>query len=419
MSSGIALGGVLAAQEQDQVSRMNQQKQDLELRKLGLSEEQNKQEQRKQQVTFIDQTATKALETIKATRAQFLQREGANPQDENLNQNMAALWLPVQSMITKAAQAGFPVNPDLYQQELMNILQGLSPGEQAAFEGRQTVNQAQGLADAAGVDVNEILQGQNVLPKPSDIEQRAQAAGFTPDTPEYQNFIRDATLKPNVSITNQAASLADAEKIRASSDVAKSQLTKYSDSADTAQREDISLDFIDRISDGVRQGSFEDAKIALTEFAAGLGLSEVFNIDNYKLGQAQGFKTAINDLVLTKAEKLSGTMSDKDIVFLKDSTVKLTNTSEGNALLIDFMKRANGRAMLRAEEAEEYFGERGNLIGFRKQWRKFAEGTPLYNDDDKASIEASTKGQKLEVQVDANGAPVWEFVNGKLVQVEQ
>lgn len=36
--------------------------------------------------------------------------------------------------------------------------------------------------------------------KPSDIERRAKAAGLVPGTPEYQQFIRDATLKPQVEV---------------------------------------------------------------------------------------------------------------------------------------------------------------------------------------------------------------------------
>lgn len=79
---------------------------------------------------------------------------------------------------------------------------------------------------------------------------------------------------------------------------------------------------------------------------------------------------------------MPGSLSDSDREFLRSMAPNLSNTTEGNRLIIDYSKKVTERQLEMAQRAEEYVKEHGDFRGFRKEWDAYAKEHPLFTKKD-------------------------------------
>ena len=154
-------------------------------------------------------------------------------------------------------------------------------------------------------------------------------------------------------------------------------------------------------------------------------MQELVNLDNIKTGFAGNLRTTVASLAkefgvdtniqnLTAAEALNavsgsivldglanfkGAISDGERAFLVSITPGLTNTIEGNKLLIQIGKRTNDLGITLAGEAEKWVQENGGLSKKNAQgqsWQQFKaafhKANPVLNKELKGQIQSlSTK----------------------------
>ena len=112
-----------------------------------------------------------------------------------------------------------------------------------------------------------------------------------------------------------------------------------------------------------------------------LGLDIGENLDAKETARALGNQLALQLRNPSSGAGMPGAMSDKDREFLVSSVPGLTKLPDGNARLIDFMKRIEQRNIDVARLAQEYDERNGQIDnGFFKELGEWADANPLFPD---------------------------------------
>ena len=142
---------------------------------------------------------------------------------------------------------------------------------------------------------------------------------------------------------------------------------------------------------GLDTGSLAPEKLAAQKFLGGLGINTNIFGSKEQVAKAEAALTIVNQMALKLRNPESGlgmpgAMSDKDLAFLKQSTVGLETTEPGRNLIIDLTRRAASRRMEIARMADEFYYQNDNSFKgwpqFLKQWR---DANPLFSDADIAA----------------------------------
>lgn len=113
------------------------------------------------------------------------------------------------------------------------------------------------------------------------------------------------------------------------------------------------------------------------------GLKTLFGADVEGVGPAELASRVGGEMALALKENLPGPMSDGDRRFLLELPPGLTNSREGNMLLVEYHQRMARREMEVAELAREYESAVGRLdVGFDDVLADFAEQNPIFSEDD-------------------------------------
>jgi hypothetical protein len=160
-------------------------------------------------------------------------------------------------------------------------------------------------------------------------------------------------------------------------------------SADTARSTLDSISNIERNLEGYGTGKLTPATTQIAAWAKPFGIE----IDP-KLSNKEAFAKSVGAMTLGLknaggANSMPGSLSDSDRKFLEGMSPSLSDTPEGNRLVIDYYKRVANRQMDMAQQSEKYFDENGTYKGFRKQWDEYVKTNPLF-----ASKEASPMQSK-------------------------
>lgn len=129
------------------------------------------------------------------------------------------------------------------------------------------------------------------------------------------------------------------------------------------------------LSSGMRTGGMQALTEPLRKVAASFGY-DVGNMSQQALFQALSARMALDS-----KEGMTGPMSDRDIKFLQQMVPSLSNTIEGNRLLIGVMQRLAQRDIALAAEANRWVAEHGVLdhrwLQHQQEW---AQGQNLFGD---------------------------------------
>lgn len=142
------------------------------------------------------------------------------------------------------------------------------------------------------------------------------------------------------------------------------------------------LDSFAAVLDGVKTGSLSGVKADLGRLGASVGIEVDPDVD--KLITARAIANQLALLVRNPDSGLGmpGQVSDRDIIFLKESMPRILNTQGGNAMIIEVFKRISQREVERAQMATQYEQENGrfNKADFERKWNQHVEENGLFDD---------------------------------------
>ena len=200
--------------------------------------------------------------------------------------------------------------------------------------------------------------------KTTSAEKNAIALGYKPGTPEYVNYIREATLKkPDTTAINvQTGKEFSPEQkkfgeLRASS-INENIIAPAQKADETIQNIDTALRLLEENPN--ISGLGEEGILRLKETVGGLvrlfGVDpEKAGINLEKIGKQQVFESIVNKLVLDQTSKLKGALSNKELDFSGRATAQLGTSVEANKVILAFQKRAAIKARNVSDKAQEYF----------------------------------------------------------------
>ena len=165
----------------------------------------------------------------------------------------------------------------------------------------------------------------------------------------------------------------------------------------------------------VQTGSLEPAKAAAAAVLQSLGVDpSKMNLPDPS--NAQAFNAAIGNVVLGKAGSMKGTISDKDIAFLKQTMAGLGATPQANAMMLDMSEKLARRKIEKFDFYNSYREENGSLNGASKAWGKHVNSNPLFQP-------AENQGQPTSGQAQSpaptfpEGATVKDKATNKLFKI--
>jgi hypothetical protein len=91
--------------------------------------------------------------------------------------------------------------------------------------------------------------------------------------------------------------------------------------------------------------------------------------------------------------KLGAGVSNTDVSFIQTMGPQLTNTPQGNKLIIDFTDRMMDRQIQISKMARDYAKRNGGRLdmGFDEELSRFAEQNPLFTQQDIAAAQAAAQ----------------------------
>lgn len=245
----------------------------------------------------------------------------------------------------------------------------------------------------------------------------------TDDTKEYDRYVADMTKtggkpitfqewqlqKQKASATNVTVNNAGEKKFaeKMGEEQAK-RYVQYQTAADSARKSKEQYAIAEKALDsGLETGTGADMMLAARKAGQFFGA----DVDEDKIAAAEALKAASNQMAMLKRNPesgmgLPGSVSDRDLQFLKDADFNLGTSRDGNKLIIKIAKRMAERQEQVAIRAAEYIEKHEVLdSGWEKELKKFAEENPLFED-----LDMGAKKTPEQIKADED-ALVEEWIN--------
>ena len=191
---------------------------------------------------------------------------------------------------------------------------------------------------------------------------------------EYHRALKPVT---NVNITSK-------EQTEEAKTVGKGQGERYNDivkAGDVGFRQKNMYGRLEQLLDGVTTGKLAPTGTQVAAVAESLGLQIDKNLSNKQAAQALSNQLALELRNPAGGAGMPGAMSDSDRKFLADSIPSLSQTVEGNKLMIQYAKATAQRAIDVSKMASAYRQKHGTLdVGFNQELQSWADANPLFAD---------------------------------------
>ena len=271
----------------------------------------------------------------------------------------------------------------------------------------------------------------SLVAKTTAAENNAKALGYTPGTPEYINYIREATLKkPDTTAINvQTGKEFSPEQkkfgeLRATS-INENIIAPAQKADETIQNIDTALRLLEENPN--ISGLGEEGILRLKETVG--GLVRLFGVDPEKaginlkdIGKQQVFESIVNKLVLDQTSKLKGALSNKELDFSGKATAQLGTSVEANKVILAFQKRAAVKAINVSEKAQEYFSKnetfgKGEIDGKKYSsvdayLREYKNNNEIFGPD---LIQSFQTNGEIKVYRDFRGSRITEAEKDALI----
>ena len=274
-------------------------------------------------------------------------------------------------------QAGLSVmTPDMLEAQRRALLATPTSEQSAIVTGQREattkVSSAQAISQRTGLPQKEVYQSQGLALKPQSPLVQVNTG---------DNIAASGTKKATEKLGEGIGERANAR------------LTQ----AFEAQRQNAQLDRVKlALARGAQTGLGEESILDIKSFGSTvLGLKLPENISEQEL-----IRTVSNEMALRLRNPesglgLTGSTSNKDLQFLKDSVVGLGRTEAGNILLIEMMKRFNGLKVAAAEEQVRIIEKNGGVVpsDIDKQLLSFVNNFQFLSPDERKQIETYMQSQ--------------------------
>jgi hypothetical protein len=135
------------------------------------------------------------------------------------------------------------------------------------------------------------------------------------------------------------------------------------------------------LKSGIRTGKLGEAELGVRKLGQALGIEGADNPE--KIAGGELIQKVVNRMALEMRNPESGmgmpgSLSDKDLVFLKDAQIGLDTSAKGNELTLEAFRRLERRKIEVAEMAEAYAEKHKTLVGFNNELKTFAEANPVF-----------------------------------------
>jgi hypothetical protein len=133
------------------------------------------------------------------------------------------------------------------------------------------------------------------------------------------------------------------------------------------------LDKLDKLNEKAFAGTAAGFRLEVAKL-----LKPIVDIEG--LSETEQFRAIGNELVLDKAQQMSGALSNADMIFLENTAPNISYTREGRTQIIDFARKLAMRQKDYARQAQEFKKDNGyfNLSEFQNQFDQWAENNPLF-----------------------------------------
>lgn len=225
---------------------------------------------------------------------------------------------------------------------------------------------------------------------PTDIERRAAAIGLQPGTPQYVDFITQATLKPNnVTTLNMPDNKGDVKYMEEMGKLMAEDFSNLQRAGLTAQSSLQRFDRLGSLLENINTGAFKGSTTQLKSIAkaSGMDLDSMGITDD--VAPAEAAKAITNEISLqlrnpSGGAGMPGAMSDKDREFLVQMVPNLELTPEGNKTLIDYWKRLNKRNIEIARMSRDYMKKNDGRFdyGFYDELERYSQENSLFPEAD-------------------------------------
>lgn len=149
------------------------------------------------------------------------------------------------------------------------------------------------------------------------------------------------------------------------------------------------LDRMESLLNGVSTGKLTPAGTEIAALADSLGMKIDKNLGNKQAAQALSSEIALELRNPSGGAGMPGAMSDKDREFLQSMTPSLSQTPEGNKLIIESARKLAKRDQEVAKLARDYRQKTGHMDeGFYNELQQFADNNPLFTPKRRASDKA-------------------------------
>lgn len=258
------------------------------------------------------------------------------------------------------------------------------------------LKQQQGVEVSAGAslakpDAQGKMQTTYTAPKdqsPTTAMKDAEAMGLKPGTPEYNNYIRERTMKAGVEV-NTGAKM-ETELFKMDRDRVKEMREIVTPMNDVAPRLEMIAQLLE--SGNVKTGRFQQATLPLKQWAQSVG----YVVDE-NLSEQEQVAAMMEYLVPRSRVVGSGASSDRDMQSFRTALPNFANTPQGNIILTRSMLQIHDRNKKAADLADSYLRKNKTLDGFDAD----KELGPLFPKPD--SEDAYNDIKKGTVYIDTDG----------------
>lgn len=216
----------------------------------------------------------------------------------------------------------------------------------------------------------------------TNLSWRAQEAGLTPGTPEYQQFmLSGGSGGGGLSITSDG---------RGGFSVTQGMGGKFNQTVDGGMGDEfvkIQQDALSAVT-GLQTLDAMEQAMSDPSFYSGFGAEQLMGlkqaaaaigIDPEGVTSMESFRALSNKAVLDAMGGSLGTgVSNADRSFVEAQVAQLGNTPEGNRQIISIQRALKERQIQIAEIADRYRAANGNMNGFATYLAQWAEANPLF-----------------------------------------
>jgi hypothetical protein len=236
----------------------------------------------------------------------------------------------------------------------------------------------------------EIEQMRNPAPKPTDDMREYEFARSQGYEGTFQQFMNENRRAGATNVTVDQRQASEFEKTLGKN--FGDQYIKIQDGGQTAQNKIATLDALGTALDqSGYTGWGAETLLGVKQASRALGMDIGEDLGPAEASRALGNQLALQLRSPSGGAGMPGAMSDKDREFLVASVPGLTKTPQGNARLIDFMKRIEQRNVEVARLANDYMRENGQLdAGFYDTLARYSEANPLFPETEQATPSAGT-----------------------------